>query len=88
MKSTEKKSNEINVTENSKEKLNEACSLVNEAASDMIEHAKEKAKDKINVNKQQIDDVSDKTERFIKEKPLLSIGCAFAAGWAIAKILK
>jgi ElaB/YqjD/DUF883 family membrane-anchored ribosome-binding protein len=31
---------------------------------------------------------AEQAENMIKERPLLSVGCAFVAGWAISKLIK
>ena len=69
------------------QKLKEACGLVGEAATDFINSSKEQAEIKLGNNKQQLEDMSEKAESFVKEKPVLSIGCAFVAGWIFSKIL-
>lgn len=73
---------------NGSDKLKEAYTLASEAASDMMEGVKEKAQGKYEANKVQAEEVAKKAEGFIKERPLTSIGCAFAAGWLVSKVLK
>lgn len=70
------------------EKLSEAYKLAGEAASDIVGGIKSQAKTKISDNKDKAMDATKVAEAFIQEKPLLSLGCAFAAGWLVSKILK
>lgn len=70
------------------DKLAQAYHLAGEAASDMIGSVKQQAKTQLDVNKERANDVAGKAEALIKDRPLLSIGCAFAAGWVVSKLLK
>lgn len=69
-------------------KLKDAYNLAGEAASDYLDGAKGHAKVKIDEGKEKAQELTQKAEAYIKEKPLVSIGAAFVAGWAISKLLK
>ncbi|WP_295802290.1 hypothetical protein [uncultured Microbulbifer sp.] len=82
-----------------REKLSQAYHLAGEAAHDTAEHMKARARetadsvktrtrDSMEKGKQRAHDVTERAENSIKAHPLVSVGCAFAAGWLIAKILK
>ncbi len=71
-----------------KEKFSEAYHLAGEAAADLVSGIKDHAKVTLEENKDRAIDMSEKAESLIKERPLLSVGCAFLAGWAVSKILK
>ncbi|WP_193164986.1 DUF883 family protein [Microbulbifer hainanensis] len=82
-----------------REKLHQAYNLAGEAASDTAEHLKaraktsaenlkERAKSSVEAGKQRATSMERKVESSIKEHPLISVGCAFAVGWVIAKLLK
>lgn len=82
-----------------REKLHQAYNLAGEAAHDTAEHVKMRAREKadqmktrtresVEKGKQRAHDVAERAESSIKAHPLVSVGCAFAAGWLIAKILK
>lgn len=79
--------NQANST-NSSDKLKQAYSLASEAASDLMDGVKEKAQIQYEANKGQAAEVAKKAGNFIQERPLTSVGCAFAAGWLVSKILK
>lgn len=49
---------------------------------------KEHAKEKLEVGAENIQQATKSAENVIKERPLLSIGCAFLAGWAVSKLIK
>lgn len=72
----------------SKEKLKEACSLAGEAATEAIGGVKEEAGVKYNEGKYKADELTTTAIEFVKEKPLASIGIAFAAGWLFSKFTK
>ena len=69
-------------------KLNEAYNLAGEAATEMMEKAKTQAKATFDTNKVKVTEASEKAESLIKEHPLIGIGCAFVAGWAVSKLMK
>lgn len=73
---------------NSSEKMKEAYGLASEAAADMLDGVKAKAQVQYEANKDQAAEVAKKAGSFIQERPLTSVGCAFAAGWLVSKILK
>jgi|GEM_PF-832796 len=86
-------------TNSAREKLNQAYHLAGEAAHDTAEQVKARAhntaesvkartRTSVDKGKQRAHDVAERAENSIKAHPLVSVGCAFAAGWLIAKILK
>ena len=78
-----------NPQENSgRAKWNEAYHTAGEAVTETKEHLKARARSSVETNKQRASDMAHKAEDSIKQHPLVSVGCAFAVGWLIAKILK
>lgn len=86
-------------THTTRDKLHQAYNLAGEAAHDTAEQVKARAHDtaenvkartraSVEQGKQRAQDVAERAENSIKAHPLVSVGCAFAAGWLIAKILK
>ena len=86
-------------THSTRDKLHQAYNLAGEAAHDTAENVKARAHDtaenvkartraSVEQGKQRAQDVAERAENSIKAHPLVSVGCAFAAGWLIAKILK
>lgn len=82
-----------------RDKLHQAYHLAGEAAQDTAANVKMRARETADTmkartrhgmekGKQRAQDVAEKAESSIKAHPLVSVGCAFAAGWLIAKILK
>ena len=72
----------------SQEKFKQAYELAGEAAADIASNIKEQTKTQIGTGKDKADELSNQAENLIKERPLLSIGCAFAAGWVVSKLMK
>ena len=75
-------------TQKPQEKMEDAYHLAEEAASETVNTIKNKAKDSLDEGSDKIKIATDQAESIIKERPLLSIGCAFVAGWAISKLIK
>ena len=75
-------------TQSSQEKIEDAYHLAEEAASDTVDSLKIQAKEKLGESSEKIKEVTNQTESMIKERPLLSVGCAFLAGWAVSKLIK
>lgn len=71
-----------------REKLQQAYHLAGEAALDTAENLRTRAKTSVKSNQKRATDVAEKAESSIRKHPTLSVGCAFAAGWLIAKMLK
>ena len=82
-----------------RDKLHQAYNLAGEAAHDTAAQVKTRARETadtvkartrqgVESGKQRAHDVAERAETSIKAHPLVSVGCAFAAGWLIAKILK
>ncbi|HEQ3535432.1 TPA: hypothetical protein VGS95_003790 [Vibrio parahaemolyticus] len=62
--------------------------LAEQATSEAVGAMKEHAKEKLEVGAENIQQATKSAENVIKERPLLSIGCAFLAGWAVSKLIK
>ncbi|WP_435235838.1 hypothetical protein ACR30L_19195 [Psychromonas sp. PT13] len=75
-------------TQSSQEKMEDAYQLAGEAASETVDSLKMQAKEKLGEGTDKVKKVTSQTESIIKERPLLSVGCAFIAGWAVSKLLK
>ncbi|HAS6756740.1 hypothetical protein CGH31_12460 [Vibrio parahaemolyticus] len=70
------------------EQFEEAYHLAEQATSEAVGAMKEHAKEKLEVGAENIHQATKSAENVIKERPLLSIGCAFLAGWAVSKLIK
>ncbi|UJF22648.1 hypothetical protein [Shewanella sp. OMA3-2] len=70
------------------QKIEEAYHLAEEATSEMVNSLKDQAKESLSEGTEKVKSATHQAENMIKEHPLLSVGCAFLAGWAISKILK
>ncbi|EGR3402322.1 hypothetical protein DMN98_03345 [Vibrio parahaemolyticus] len=70
------------------EQFGEAYHLAEQATSEAVGAMKEHAKEKLEVGAENIQQATKSAENVIKERPLLSIGCAFLAGWAVSKLIK
>jgi len=75
-------------TQTPQEKMEEAYHLAGEATSDTVDALKNKAKDSVGEGSDKVKVVTGQAESLIKERPLLSVGCAFLAGWAVSKLIK
>lgn len=84
----EQRESSINGQSPEMKKFIEAYHLAEEAASDLIKNFKVSAEEIFNDQKVNVSNTKDDTIKKIKEKPLLSVGAAFAAGWIISKLLK
>ncbi|MEW5248845.1 hypothetical protein [Microbulbifer sp. 2201CG32-9] len=72
----------------SREKLHRAYNLAGEAAAETAESLRQKARSSVEINKQRATDLEQKVEASIQSHPLLSVGCAFAVGWIVARLMK
>jgi len=72
----------------SHEKLKKAYHLAGEAAHDTADQVKSRAKSSAKAGRKRAEDAVEKAEDSIKKHPLISVGCAFLAGWAISKLMK
>lgn len=70
------------------EKLDDVREKAEEVKQEAADILKEKTQKNIACGKKAMNSATKNAECFVKEKPLLSVGCAFLAGVAIAKILK
>jgi len=75
-------------TQESQQKMEEAYHLAEEATSEAVHSLKNKAQESLNEGSEKVKSVTNQAENIIKERPLLSIGCAFLAGWAVSKLIK
>lgn len=75
-------------TEEAQSKAQDAYHLAEEAASEAVNSLKNKAQESLNDGSEKVKLVTSQAENMIKERPLLSIGCAFLAGWAVSKLIK
>lgn len=71
-----------------RDKLTQAYQLAGEAASETVEQLKKRATTTLKTSKTQAVNFEKRAEDTIKAHPVLSVSCAFAAGWLIAKLLK
>ncbi|WP_027696659.1 hypothetical protein [Vibrio litoralis] len=58
------------------------------ATAEAIDSVKDQVEESLNEGSEKIKNKASQAENIIKEHPLLSVGCAFLAGWAISKIIK
>jgi len=72
----------------SRRKLNQAYHLAGEAATETAQHLTARARSSILNNRKRVTDLAGRTQTSIKRHPVLSVGCAFAAGWVIARLFK
>lgn len=72
----------------SQQKIEEAYHLAEEATSEAVHSLKNKAQESLSEGSEKVKSVTNQAENIIKERPLLSIGCAFLAGWAVSKLIK
>ncbi|WP_226421435.1 hypothetical protein [Vibrio sp. E14] len=70
------------------EQLEEAYHLAEQATTEAVGAMKDQAKEKFDVGAEHVQQATKSAENAIKERPLLSIGCAFLAGWAVSKLIK
>lgn len=70
------------------EHLEDAYHLAEQAASETVGAMKKQAKETLEVGTENIQQATKSAENVIKTRPLLSIGCAFLAGWAVSKLIK
>ncbi|MFC6634682.1 hypothetical protein [Microbulbifer taiwanensis] len=73
---------------NSQDKLKQAYHLAGEAAQETAQSLRARATSSLNTSKKRATDLEQRAEASIKAHPVLSVTCAFAAGWVIAKLLK
>ncbi|WP_066962415.1 YqjD family protein [Microbulbifer sp. Q7] len=71
-----------------KTRARETADQVKTRARETADQVKTRTQAGVEQGKQRAHDVAERAESSIKAHPLVSVGCAFAAGWLIAKILK
>ncbi|RBW47940.1 hypothetical protein DS885_00385 [Psychromonas sp. B3M02] len=75
-------------TQETQSKVEDAYHSAEEAATEAVHSLKNKAQASLNEGSEKIKTATAQAENVIKERPLLSVGCAFLAGWAISKLIK
>lgn len=75
-------------TTDPQQKIEDAYHLAEEATSEAVSSLKSQAKESLSEGTEKVKSATHQAENIIKEHPLLSVGCAFLAGWAISKIIK
>lgn len=68
--------------------IKEATSSVYDAVGAMGAASTENAKLHMEKGKQQALEAGEKAENMVREKPLVAIGVAFAAGWLVSRYLQ
>ncbi|EKO3429607.1 hypothetical protein K6U20_01415 [Vibrio fluvialis] len=72
----------------SKQQAEEIYEMAEGVASEAIENVKNTVQDTLEAGSETVKNKTEQAENMIKERPLLSVGCAFIAGWAISKLIK
>lgn len=85
---TAKQTTAKETAEKSKEQLEEAYELAEKAAFEAVNAIKQETQQKWGESSHQAEQVVHSAGDVIKQRPLLSIGCAFLAGWAVSKLIK
>lgn len=67
--------------------VKQATSSVCDAVGTISSASTGMAKQKVEDGKQQITDLSEQTEAYLKQRPLMAVGLAFAAGIIAAKLI-
>jgi len=75
-------------TQETQSKVEDAYHSAEEAATEAVHSLKNKAQESLTEGSEKIKTATAQAESVIKERPLLSVGCAFLAGWAISKLIK
>jgi ElaB/YqjD/DUF883 family membrane-anchored ribosome-binding protein len=75
-------------TQSPQDKIEDAYHLAEEATSDAVDSLKSQAQEKLGEGSKKVKEVTSQTETMIRDRPLLSVGCAFLAGWAVSKLIK
>ncbi len=71
-----------------KQQAEEVYEMAEETATEAIESVKNTVQDTLEAGSETVKSKAEQAENMIKERPLLSVGCAFFAGWAISKLIK
>ncbi|MEZ9059118.1 hypothetical protein [Vibrio pelagius] len=71
-----------------KQQAEEVYEMAEEVATEAIENVKNTVQDTLEAGSETVKSKAEQAENMIKERPLLSVGCAFVAGWAISKLIK
>ncbi len=72
----------------SKQQAEDIYEAAEEVASEAIKNVKNTVQDTLETGSKTVKNKTEQAENMIKERPLLSVGCAFIAGWAISKLIK
>ena len=70
------------------QKMTKAYHLAGEAATEAMDNFKKEAKTRFKAKKKEADVMASKAKSLVAERPILTIGCAFGAGWLASKIFK
>ncbi|MBF9003298.1 MULTISPECIES: hypothetical protein [Vibrio] len=70
------------------EKIDDVRTKAEELTKEAAETIKEETKKNVESSKKALNSVSGSAENMVKDKPFVSIGCAFVAGVVLAKLLK
>ncbi|WP_413285242.1 hypothetical protein [Vibrio sp. MA40-2] len=71
-----------------KKKAEDAYEKAEEATAETVENIKDQVQEKLEASSESVKNATQQAENLIKERPLLSVGCAFLAGWAVSKLIK
>ncbi len=69
-------------------KSEEAYEKAEEAAIEAVDNIKEHVQQSVAAGSETLKSATTTAENTVKKRPLLSVGCAFLAGWAVAKLIK
>ncbi|MEO9654231.1 hypothetical protein [Marinomonas sp.] len=75
-------------TAKTKEQASQTFTDAEKVAAETVDNLKEKAQQTFEASSESLHKATEQAEKVVKKRPLLSIGCAFAAGWAVSKLLK
>ncbi|HBV77764.1 MULTISPECIES: hypothetical protein [Vibrio] len=75
-------------TTEQKQNIEEAYQKAEKATVEAVDQLKDQAEEKLAAGSESVKNVTSQAESIIKQRPLLSIGCAFLAGWAVSKLIK
>lgn len=80
--------NEKSAMKTQQQKLEDAYHLAEQATTEAVGEIKKQTQAKLDAGSETVQDATKQAENIIRERPLLSIGCAFLAGWAVSKLVK
>ncbi len=86
-RTTNGKNSEVTMS-NAIDQVKEATSSIYDAVGAMGSATTENAKLHLEKGKLQAQEASEKAEGLVREKPLMAVGLAFAAGWLVSRYLQ